>query len=60
MRLVAGIYENSSDNEKRVGMMNFNIEKRFYAERSGDCENSTNGKKNLDSMKRLYVRESYD
>ena len=57
MRLVAGIYEISSDNEKRVGTMNFNIEKRFYAERSGNCENSANGKKN---MKRLYVRESYN
>ena len=34
--------------------------KRFYIERSGDCRNSGNGKKNFNSMKRLGVRGSYD
>ena len=34
--------------------------KRFYIDRSGNCEKSANGKKNFDSMRRLYVRGSYD
>ena len=67
MKMNRPICGNSSDKEKWIGATNFNIEKRLYAERSYDCENSGYGKKKFDNDndrrsydKKYYVERSGD